>query len=214
MNMYKVKKSKIIIGVILIALILSNLIAPLQNVIAINSENGVAVSRGGYYNLPETVESYALSDKTLEFELNLLIANTDVCKLGLYNGSSFVSSEFTLRDGENGLSMTVEPLSGGWYRYIIPFATVPHTEGQENNSVTRIRARSTFPSDTKIRNIRVGIVQPEAFTEDYDTVTLADLDIIGKDYETPVSSGSYEYNGKSKTNSVKVRLGCQYQQQR
>lgn len=207
MNMYKVKKSKIIIGVILIALILSNLIAPLQNVIAVNSEDGVAVTRGGYYNLPETVESYALSDKTLEFELNVLISNSDVCKLGLYNGSSFVSSEFLLRDGEEGLSMTVEPLSSGWYRYIIPFATIPHTEDQENSSVTRIRVRSTFPNDSKIRNIRVGIIQPEAFTEDYDTVTLADLDLIGKDYETPVSSGSYEYKGNSKTNSVKVKFG-------
>ncbi|MDD6478978.1 MAG: InlB B-repeat-containing protein [Oscillospiraceae bacterium] len=206
--MCKGKKLKAIIGILLmVALIVSTLIVPLQNAFAVNTDGAVTVARGGYYDLPETVENYGTSDKTLEFDLNILIASTDVCKLGLYNGSTMVSLEFLLRDKEGGLTMMVDELGDGWYHYTIPFATIPRGDGQESSSVTRIRARSTFPSGTKINNISVGINKPEAFTEDYDTVTLADLDLIGKDYETPVKSGSYQYNGKSKTHSVIVKFG-------
>ena len=211
MNMLKGKNKKIIIGALLVmSLILSNLIVPLQNAFGIDADAGQAVTRGGYYDLPETVESYVTSGKTIEFDLNILIADTDICKLGLYNGSTMVSSEFTLHDGTNGLSMTVEPIEDGWYHYIISLATVPHQSGQENSSVTRIRVRSTFPSGSRINNISVGEdirSLPEAFTEDYDTVTLADLGIAGEDYKTSVSSGTYSYKGKSKTNSVIVKFG-------
>ncbi len=199
-----------IIGVLLVVvLLISNLIVPLQSVLA-NVADGVAVTRGDYYDLPETVENYLSSGKTLEFDLNVLIASTDVCKLRLYNGSTQVSSEFTLRDGENGLSMTVEPIEDGWYHYIISLATVPHTSSHENKAITRIRAATTFPTDSKIRNISIGVdvrSLPEAFTEDYDTVTLADLGMAGKDYEDTVQSGSYSYKGKSDTYSVIVKFG-------
>ncbi len=208
--MFKRKKSKMIIGVLLVlALIAGNLIAPLQSVLA-NVEDGVIVTRGGYYDLPETVDNYLSSGKTLEFDLNILIASTDVCKLRLYNGSTQVSSDFILRDSENGLSMIVEPTADGWYHYTISLATVPHTSVHEGKPITRIRASTTYPEGTKIRNISIGIdvrSLPEAFTEDYDTVTLADLGIAGTDYKTPVSSGSYSYKGTSDTYSVVVKFG-------
>ncbi len=207
--MYKGKISKKIIGLLLvIALVAGNFIVPLQGVFA--NDTAQAVTRGGYYDLPETVEKYVTSGKTIEFDLNIEIASTDVCKLGLYDGSTFVSSEFTLRNEENGLGMTVEPTKDGWYHYVISLATVPHTEEQKDSSITRIRARSTFPSGTQIRNISIGEdvrSLPEAFTDDYDTVTLASLGLTGTDYETSVSSGTYEYDGKSKTNSVIVKMG-------
>lgn len=209
--MLKGKKSKIIIGAILvIALIVSNLIVPLQSVLADITDGAQTVTRGGYYDLPETVDNYVTSGKTLEFDLNVLIQSTDVCKLGLYNGSKMVSAEFFLRDGTDGLSMTVEPIEEGWYHYVISLATVPHSEEQATESVTRIRARTTFPSGTKINNITLGEdvrSLPEAFTEEYDTVTLADLGIAGTDYKTPVSSGSYSYKGRSDTYSVVVKMG-------
>ncbi len=208
--MFKRKKSKMIIGVLLVlVLIAGNLIAPLQSVLA-NVADGVTVTRGGYYDLPETVDNYLSSGKTLEFDLNILIASSDVCKLRLYNGSTQVSSDFILRDSENGLSMIVEPTADGWYHYTISLATVPHTSVHEGKPITRIRASTTYPEGTKIRNISIGIdvrSLPEAFTEDYDTVTLADLGIAGTDYKTPVSSGSYSYNGASDTYSVVVKFG-------
>ena len=208
--MCKGKISKIIVGILLVALIVSNLIVPIQSVLAVDEDGAQVVTRGGYYDLPQTVENYATSGKTLEFDLNILIASTDVCKLGLYDGSTFVSSEFTLRDGEQGLKMTVEPIEDGWYHYTISLASVPHSDAQNESKFTRIRARSTFPTGTKINNISIGIdIQslPEAFTDDYDTVTLADLKIAGTDYKTPVSSGTYEYDGKSATKSVIVKFG-------
>lgn len=211
MIMCKGKKSKMILGVLLvITLIVGNLIVPLQSVLADIADGAVAVTRGGYYDLPETVENYVTSGKTLEFDLNVLISSEDVCKLGLYNGSTMVSSEFFLRDGADGLSMTVDPIEDGWYHYIISFATVPHTAAQENSSVTRIRARTSFPSGTKINNISIGEdirSMPEAFTEDYDTVTFADLGITGTDFKTAVQSGSYSYSGTSDTYSVIVKFG-------
>lgn len=208
--MCKVKKSKMIIGVLLATiLIVSNLFVPLQGVLA-NTADGVTVTRGGYYDLPETVENYLSSGKTLEFDLNILIASTDVCKLRLYNGSTQVSSDFILRDGENGLSMIAQPTDDGWYHYTISLATVPHTSSHENKPITRIRVASTFPTGSKIRNISIGVdvySLPEAFTEDYDTVTLADLGIAGTDYKTSVQSGTYTYDGKSATKSVIVKFG-------
>ena len=208
--MCKLKKSKMLIGVLLaFALIIVSVISPLQNAIAVEAD-GVAVTRGASYDLPETIEDYLSSGKTLEFDLNFLISDTDVCRLRLYNGSTQVSSDFILRNGESGLSMTVEPIEGGWYHYIISLATVPHSTSHEGKAVTRIRASSTFPTGTKINNISIGEdlrSLPETFTEDYDTVTLADLDLIGNDFETPVLSGSYEYNGKSATNSVIIKFG-------
>ncbi len=209
--MAKNRKSRMIIGMFLaFTLLLSNIILPLQSVFADTTDEGVTVTRGGYYNLPETVENYVSSGKSLEFDLNILIQSTDVCRFRLYDGSTQVSPDFTLRDGENGLSMIVEPTDDGWYHYIISFATVPHSASQENKSVTRIRASSTFPTGAKIRKISVGIdllSLPEAFTEDYDTVTLADLGMAGTDYKTPVQSGSYNYKGTSDTYSVVVKFG-------
>ena len=144
--MCKGRKSKMIVGALLVAaLIVSTLIVPLQSVFAYDAEGAVAVTRGGYYDLPETVSKYVSSGKTIEFDLNILISDTDVCKLGLYDGSTFVSSEFLLRDGADGLSMITEPVEDGWYHYIISLASVPHADGQEDSSVTRIRARTTFP---------------------------------------------------------------------
>lgn len=209
--MLKGKKSQMIIGYLLAAaLILGAMIVPLQSALAYKADSAVAVIRSNYYDLPETVESYATSGKTIEFDLNILIAESDVCKLGLYNGSTFVSSEFFLRDGADGLSLIVEPIEDGWYHYIISLASVPRSSEQGNSSVTRIRARTTFPSGTLINNISVGVdvhSLPEAFTDDYDTVTLADLGIAGIDYKTAVSSGTYTYKGKSSTKSVVVKLG-------
>lgn len=209
--MCKGRKSKMFIGALLVlALLVSTLIVPLQSAFAYDADGAVAVTRGGYYDLPETVSKYVSSGKTLEFDLNILISDTDVCKLGLYDGSAFVSSEFLLQDGADGLSIITEPIEDGWYHYIISLASVPHADGQEDSSVTRIRARTTFPSGTLINNISVGIdvrSLPEAFTDDYDTVTLADLSIAGTDYKTPVSSGTYTYKGKSETKSVIVKLG-------
>lgn len=209
--MRKVKRSKKIIGILLAAVIgIGSLIIPLQGVLADITDGAQDVKRGSYFNLPETVENYVTSGKTLEFDLNVMIKEEDVCKLGLYNGSTMVSSEFFLRDGQDGLSMTIEPLEGGWYHYVISFATVPHTDEQVNESVTRFRARTNFPDGTKIKNIAIGVdvrSYPEAFTEDYDVVTLADLGMAGTDYKTPVSAGTYTYNGKSKTYSVIVKFG-------
>ncbi len=209
--MCKVKNLKVIIGALLaFALIVASIIGPLQSAFAVDADGAREVTRGGYYDLPQTVENYLSSGKTLEFDLNILIASTDVCRLAFYDGSTLVSSQFLLNDGTDGLSMTVEPIEDGWYHYIISLATVPHTNSQENSSFTRIRAMSTFPSGTKINNISIGEdvrSLPEAFTEDYDTVTLADLGMAGIDYKTTLSSGSYTYNGKSETKSVIVKFG-------
>lgn len=211
MIMARTKRLKMIIGVFLaFTLLLSNIIMPLQSVLADSADEGVEVTRGGYYNLPETVENYVSSGKTIEFELNKLIQSTDVCRLRLYNGSTQVSSDFILRDGEGGLSMEVEPTSDGWYHYVLSLATVPHSASQASQSITRIRASSTYPTGTRIRKVTVGIdvrTLPEAFTDDYDTVTLADLGIAGTDYKTSVQSGTYTYNGKSETKSVIVKFG-------
>lgn len=191
-------------------ILVANLIVPLQSVFANARDEGVTVTRGKYYDLPQKVDNYLTSGKTLEFDLNVRIASTDVCKLRLYDGSTQVSSEFFLRDGEAGLSMTIEPIEDGWYHYILSLATIPHTASHENKSITRIRAATNFIEGTKIKNISIGLdvrSLPEAFTEDYDLVTLADLGMAGTDYKTPVSSGSYSYKGKSDTYSVIVKLG-------
>ncbi|MBO7519434.1 MAG: hypothetical protein J6T73_01530, partial [Clostridia bacterium] len=211
--MPKGKKSKTIIEYLLVVtLIAGAIIFPLQNAFAYKADGAIAVSRGSYYNLPETVQNYVSSGKTLEFDLNILIGSEDVCKLGLYDGGTFVSSEFQLKDDPEGLDMVTQPIEDGWYHYIISFASVPHSQEQENSSVTRFRARSTFPSGTLINNISIGIdvrSLPEAFAEDYDTVTLADLGMAGTDYKTSVSSGTYTYKGKSETKSVIVKFGWQ-----
>ena len=211
MLMYKGKRSKAYIGFLLIAvLVIGSIFIPLGASAGNEGGDAVAVARGKYYDLPEKVENYVTSGKTIEFDLSILITDSDVCKLGLYDGGTFVSSEFFLRDGADGLSLIVEPTNDGWYHYTISLASVPHSSEQENCAVTRIRARSTFPDGTYIRNISVGIdvrALPEAFTEDYDTVTLADLGIAGTDYKTAVSSGTYTYKGKSETKSVIVKFG-------
>ncbi|MBE6728190.1 MAG: hypothetical protein E7562_06060 [Ruminococcaceae bacterium] len=208
--MLKGKNIKKIIGALLgVTIMISSLIIPLQNVFA-SDEDGVEVKRGNYYDLPETVENYVSSGKTIEFDLNVMISNADVCKFGLYNGSKMVSSEFFLRDGEGGISVAVEPIGDGWYHYVISLATVPHSDSHASSSVTRLRARTNFPSGTKIRNISIGTdvrSLPEAFTDKYDTVTLADLGIAGTDFKTPVQSGSYSYKGTSDTYSVVVKFG-------
>ncbi|MBR4911189.1 MAG: InlB B-repeat-containing protein [Clostridia bacterium] len=209
--MYKGKRSKAYIGFLLIAvLVIGSIFIPLGASAGNEGGDAVAVARGKYYDLPEKVENYVTSGKTIEFDLSILITDSDVCKLGLYDGGTFVSSEFFLRDGADGLSLIVAPTNDGWYHYTISLASVPHSSEQENCAVTRIRARSTFPDGTYIRNISVGIdvrALPEAFTEDYDTVTLADLGIAGTDYKTAVSSGTYTYKGKSETKSVIVKFG-------
>ena len=199
------------IGVLLITiLILTNLIVPLQSVLADVADGAQEVKRGAYYDLPEKVENYLESGKTLEFDLNVEIKTSDVCKLRLYDGSTQVCTEFFLRDGQDGLSMIIEPTNDGWYHYTISFATVPHTDSHVGKDVTRMRAATNFPTGAKIRNISVGVdvrSLPESFTEDYDTVTLADLGIAGTDYKTPVQSGSYSYKGTSDTYSVIVKFG-------
>ena len=204
-------KLKMMVVVLLVtALLFGALIVPLQSAFAYNANGSVAVARGSYYDLPEKVSSYVSSGKTLEFDLNIQISDTDVCKLGLYDGSTFVSSEFLLKDGADGLNMIVEPIDDGWYHYTVSLASVPHSAEQEDSSVTRIRVRSTFPSGTLINNISVGIdvrALPEAFTDDYDTVTLADLGMAGIDYKTSVISGTYNYKGKSVTKSAIVKFG-------
>lgn len=209
--MCKRKKYKMMIGLLLVtALILSTLIVPLQSAFAYNADGAKAVTRGGYYDLPETVEKYVSSGKTLEFDLNILIANTDIRKLQLCNASNYVSSQFFLRNEEDGLGMTVESCGDGWYHYIISLATVPHEESQADSTVTRFRVMTTFPSGTLINNISIGIdlrSLPEAFADDYDTVTLADLGMAGTDYKTTVNSGTYTYKGKSETKSVIVKFG-------
>ncbi len=208
--MLKLKKLRMTGALLAVLLLFTTLAIPLHSAVAYNADGAVPVVRGSYYDLPETVESYVSSGKTIEFDLNILISDTDVCKLGLYDGGTFVSNEFLLKDGADELSLTTKPLKDGWYHYIISLATVPHSSGQENNPVTRFRARSTFPEGTLINNISVGVdvrALPEAFTEDFDTVTLADLGIAGTDYKTAVSSGTYTYKGKSETKSSVVKFG-------
>ncbi|MBO4433586.1 MAG: tyrosine-protein phosphatase, partial [Clostridia bacterium] len=209
--MLKWRKTKTIIGTVLAAILLfSTIFVPLESVFAYDSDSAVAVTRGAYYNLPETVENYALSGKTLEFDLNFLIKSADNCKLRLYDGSTQVSGEFLLQNGESGLEMTAEPIEDGWYHYVITFLSVPHTVSQANSSVTRIRVATTFPKGSMINNISIGTdvhSLPETLTEDYDTVTLADLGITGTDYKSTVSSGTYTYKGKSATKSVVVKFG-------
>ncbi|MBR6270767.1 MAG: InlB B-repeat-containing protein [Lachnospiraceae bacterium] len=209
--MSKGKIIKRIMGALLaVTLFLGTITVPFESVYSYQAEGAQEVKRGGYYDLPSTVESYVSSGKTLEFDLNILISASDVCKLGLYDGTTMVSVEFTLKNGDNGLQMNTESLGDGWYHYIIPFSSIPHSDEQATASVTRIRARSTFPTGTMINNITIGTDThnlPEAFTEDYDTVTLADLGIVGTDYETPVTSGTYSYDGKSGTKSVIVEFG-------
>ncbi len=209
--MRKGNNLKMFIGLVLvIALTVSTFLVPLESVFAIDTSGAVDVTRGGYYDLPETVENYATSGKTLEFDLNKLIASTDVSKIALYDGTTAVSSDFFLRDGTDGLKMEVKALEDGWYHYTIPFNSVPHSETQENSKATRIRAKTSFPTGTKINNITVGVDAsslPEEFTDDYDEVTLADLGLAGTDYKTPVFSDTYNYAGKSKTKSVIFKFG-------
>ena len=209
--MRKMKRIKTIVGALIIAvLVLGNIFIPLQSALAYDSSGAVAVARGAYYDLPKTVENYASSGKTLEFDLNFQIKSSDNCKLRLYDGSSQVSGEFLLQNGEAGLKMSTESIEDGWYHYIISLLSVPRSAEQETSSVSRIRVATTFPTGSKINNISIGQdVQalPESLTDDYDTVTLADLGIAGTDYKTAVSSGTYTYKGKSKTNSVIVKLG-------
>ncbi len=211
MTIWKGKKAKMMVGVLLaFAVVAGVLIAPLQQAFAYDSDGAQEVKRGSYYDLPQTVENYVSSGKTLEFDLNFRIAESDNCKLRLYDGSTQVSGEFLLWDGENGLSMTTEELGDGWYHYILPFATIPHTDAQSERSVTRIRVASTFPTGSKINHISIGVdvcALPEAFVEDTDTVTLADLGIAGTNYKDSVVSGTYTYNGKSETKSVIVKFG-------
>ena len=211
MSMWKGKKAKMLMGVLLaFALIAGVLVAPLQMAFAYNADGAQVVSKGKYYDLPETVETYASSGKTLEFDLNFQITNSDNCKLRLYDGSTQVSAEFFLRDGENGLSMAIEELSDGWYHYILSLASVPHSDAQANSSITRIRVATNFPAGAAINNISVGVdvyALPEEFVSDYDTVTLADLGIAGTDYKDSVTSGTYTYKGKSETKSVIVKFG-------
>jgi len=211
MMMLKFKRFKMIMGLLLIAaLVVSNIIAPIQSVRADLAEDGVTFKKGDYFNLPEKVENYLESGKTLEFDLNVLISDSDVCKLRFYDGSTQVATEFRLKDGVDGLSMVVEPLEDGWYRYIVSLATIPHSSSHVGKAVSRIRIATTFPTGTKIKNISIGEdmrSKPEAFTDKYDLVTLADLGIAGTDYKTAVSSGSYSYKGKSDTYSVIVKMG-------
>lgn len=199
-----------IIGVLIFSLLLGMVFVPLQSVLADAANEGEAVTRGAYYDLPERVENYLESGKTLEFDLNVEIKTSDVCKLRLYDGSTQTSSEFFMRDGEAGLSMIIEPTGDGWYHYVLSLATIPHTNSHLNKAITRMRAATNFPEGARIRNISIGVdvrSLPEAFTEDYDTVTLADLGMAGTDYKTPVQSGSYNYKGTSDTYSVIVKFG-------
>lgn len=213
MNMRKGKKLKMMLGTLLVfAVIAGILIVPLQNAFAYNADGAQDVKRGGYYDLPETVEKYVTSGKTLEFDLNFEIQSTDNCKLRLYDGTTQVSGDFLLRDGEAGLKMTVGALEDGWYHYTLSLASVPHSDSQAVCSVTRIRATTTYPAGAKINHISIGTdiyALPEAFVEDADTVTLADLGISGTDFQSTVSSGTYTYKGKSATKSVVVKLGWQ-----
>ena len=212
--MLKFKKSRKIIGSLLVGVImLANLIVPLQSVFANVGDGAVDVIRGDYYDLPEKVENYLESGKTLEFDLNTLISSSDsgTRYIRLHNESSTqVSSNIDLRYGGDQFGMVIEPIEDGWYHYVISLATVPHTNSHIGKDITRIRVASTFPTGTKIKNISIGEdmrSKPEAFTDKYDTVTLADLGLAGTDYKTPVSSGSYSYKGKSDTYSVIVKMG-------
>lgn len=209
--MCKGRMLKIITGVLLVvALTVGNLIVPLQIALGVAADDAFAVKRGGYFNLPESVNNYASSGKTLEFDLNILISSVDNCIIRLADDLGYVSNQFKLIDNENGLSMLTESAENGWYHYTISLKTVPRTEANENSSVTRFRIMTSFPEGAMIRRIKVGIdvrALPEAFTDDYDTVTLADLGLAGTDYKTPVQSGDYTYNGTSATKSVIVKFG-------
>lgn len=215
MIMWKGKKFKVLlVSLLSVMMILSIIITPLQSVFAYD-ESGAAILKGGsYYPLPETVEDYANSGKTLEFDLNVLITSSETRKLRLYDDEKYTSNNFTLRDSNDGgeISITVEPIENGWYHYIIPFSTIPKGEEYDKNNATRIRAMTNFASGAMINNISIGTditSMPEAFTEDYDEVTLADLGMAGTDYVTPVSNGTYTYKGKSETKSVIVKFGWQ-----
>lgn len=209
--MLKSKNLKMIVGVFLtFTLFLSIFVDPLRNVFAYNSDGAQELKRGSYYDLPQTIENYLESGKTLEFDLNILVPASDVRRMRICDGTTQVSSDFFLRDGEEGISVTIDSIGDGWYHYTIPFATIPHSDSHKNRKATRIRAVTLYPDGTLINNIKIGIdvmSLPEAFTEDVDTVTLADLGLAGTDYQTPVLSGTYSYKGKSETKSVVVSLG-------
>ena len=208
-----------IIGVILVvALILGNLIGPLQSVFANISDGSKTVTRGGYFDLPETIDNYVSSGKTLEFDLNIQIETNDVLKFALCYDKTrqgIVSTAFNLCQEVNGPDISVEPIEDGWYHYTVSLATLaPAGSGNVRQVlyllVTALNIQSNPTKEIKINNISIGEdvrALPEAFTEDYDTVTLADLGLAGTDYKTPISSGTYNYNGKSKTHSVIVKFG-------
>ena len=205
------KISRKFMGILLVfSLITAMLFMPLEYAFAYNSDGAQSFTKGTYCDLPEKVDDYLASGKTLEFDLNILIESTDIRKLRFYDGNNQVSSDFLLRNGDNGLNMVIEPIEDGWYHYAISLSTVPHYEDHEGSALTRIRAATSYPAGTLINNITVKSdirSLPEAFTEDYDTVTLADLGLAGTDYKTPVSNGTYTYSGKSSNKSVVVKFG-------
>ncbi|MBQ9354469.1 MAG: hypothetical protein IJT84_02155, partial [Clostridia bacterium] len=173
------KISRKFMGILLVfSLITAMLFMPLEYAFAYNSDGAQSFTKGTYCDLPEKVDDYLASGKTLEFDLNILIESTDIRKLRFYDGNNQVSSDFLLRNGDNGLNMVIEPIEDGWYHYAISLSTVPHYEDHEGSALTRIRAATSYPAGTLINNITVKSdirSLPEAFTEDYDTVTLADL---------------------------------------
>ena len=72
------------------------------------------------------------------------------------NGYHFRPSEFLLRNGEAGLSVVMEPAQDGWCHYVISLASVPHSDGQETGSITKICVTSILVGVAKIKNISIG----------------------------------------------------------
>jgi len=217
--MCKRKKIKMIIGVLLVvALTVSNLIVPLQSVLANVAQGAKKVTRGTYYDLPQAIENYNTSGKTVEFDLNILIASEDTLSLVLCSETGrtgMVSTAFKPYQGGTGASVFVESIGDGWYHYTVSLASVAPANASNIKPikyllVSGINIKSEPGKEVNINNISIGEdirALPEAFTDDYDTVTLADLGLAGTDYVTSVLSGSYNYKGKSATNSVVVKLG-------
>ncbi len=221
MNIREFKKgNKIIAMIAVVALFVSAIAAPLQTVFAVITDPGRDLTRGQYYDLPGKLDNYLTAGKTLDFDLNRDISEDGIKFRLTDEEQEYTSPSFLLQNGSEGLEMETTPDGDGWFHYSIRLMTIPHSEAEEpvegeepeeiNYAAAKFRVMTTVPEGTKIADIKFGddiTALPEAYTDDYDTVTLADLDQYGTDYETVLESGRYTFNAKSKTHSEIIKLG-------
>mgnify|MGYP003295627499 CR=1 FL=1 len=91
---------------IAISVIASIFLIPLGNAFALITGN--AVTRGAYFDLPEAVEKYATSGKTLEFDLNVKLTGEDKLNFRLTDSDNdYVSSSFSVGVAPTSRSITL-----------------------------------------------------------------------------------------------------------